>query len=121
MKVILAALFLFASAFAAPQDEVLVLEELIASTRKNLEGQQQLLSLIQEFNQSREAFLADPDSGKLATALVRRAMRLHGLLEKERLSYLFSSDFLQEIAFYTSVGKSYASLSQNKSPAGSSR
>ena len=105
MKFILIALFLFASLLAAPQDEILVIEQLIETTKKNLDSQERLLKSIQEFNQAREAFLSDLDNGRLATRLVKMAMQLHNYLEKEHLTHLFSSDFLQELTFYNQVGK----------------
>lgn len=100
--------FLFLPIFAAPQDEILVIEELIDTTKKNLDSQQKLHTMIVEFKQAREAFIANPDSGKLATKLVRQAMRLQNYLQKEHVSHLFSSDFLQELAFYNQVGKQVA-------------
>jgi hypothetical protein len=105
MKYILVSLFLFSFVIAAPQDEIEVLEELIHVTKTNLEGQESLLKKMGEFKKAREAFLIDPESGKLATALVKRAMQLQLLLEREHLSHLFSSDFLTELAFYNQVGK----------------
>jgi len=100
--------FLLSFLFAAPQDELLVIEELIQTTKKNLDSQQKLHTLVVEFNQSREAFIANPDSGRLATALVKQAMRLYNYLQKEHVTHLFSSDFLSELAFYNQVGKQIA-------------
>jgi hypothetical protein len=105
MKFILLSLLLFSPLFGAPQEEILVIEQLIETTKKNLEAQQTLLKLVLEVYQAREAFIADPESGKLATTLVKKAMSLHSHLEKEHLSHLFSSGFLEELAFYNRVGK----------------
>jgi len=107
MKFLLVLAFLFSSLLAAPQDEILVLEELINTTQSNLNAQQLLLKKMLEFKEAREAFLADPDSGKLATALVKRAMHLQAHLEKEHLAHLFSTDFLMELSFYNQVGKQF--------------
>lgn len=107
MKFLLTALFLFSSLLAAPQDEILVIEELIETTKKNLETQEELLKIVSAFNQAREAFLADPDSGRLATGLVKRAMVLQNYLDKEHLAHLFSNDFIRELAFYYQVGRHY--------------
>ncbi len=108
MKLLLASIFLFTPLLAAPQDEILILEELIETTKKNLDTQQQALKILIAFKDAREAFIANPDSGKLATALVKRAIRLYNLIEDEHLAHLFSQDFLMEIAFYNQVGKQVA-------------
>ena len=105
MKSILLSLFLFSPLFGAPHDEIIVIEQLIETTQKNLNAQQTLLKLLLEFDQAKGVYITDPDNGKLATALVKRAMRLHKHLEKERLHHLFPSDFLVELAFFNQVGK----------------
>jgi hypothetical protein len=97
--------FLNQSILATPQEEIATLEHLIETTRKNLENQQMILKLLRAYATAREAYLSDPDSGKLATALVKRAMALQQLMEKEHLLHLFDSDFLSEVAFYNKVGK----------------
>ena len=105
MKFLLVTLLLFSPLFAAPQDEISVLEELIDTTKKNLEGQQALLKILFEFKEARDAFIQDPDSNRLATTLVKRAMRLQKQVEQEHLSHLFSADFLMELTFYNQIGK----------------
>lgn len=105
MKLLLASLLLSATLAAAPHEEVLVIEQLIATTQKNLYSQEELLRTLNAYNTTRDAFIANPDSSKLATLLVKKAMRLQSHLEKEHLSHLFSSDFLTELSFYNQVGK----------------
>lgn len=106
MKFILAVLLLFSPLFAHPQDELMVLDQLIETTQKNLNAQLLLKGMMFEFFQTREAFLTNPESGKLATSLVKKATRLHNHVDKEHLSHLFSTEFLTELAFYNQVGKS---------------
>ncbi len=105
MKLLLATLLLSATLAAAPHEEVLVIEELIATTQKNLRSQEALLQALNAYNHARDAYLADPDSSKRATLLVKRAMHLQSHLVREHLSHLFSPDFLTELAFYHQVGK----------------
>ncbi len=105
MKLVLALLLFASPLVAAPHDEVLVVEELIATTEKNLKAQEELLKQLHNYHSARDAFIADPESSKRATALVKRAMRLQTHIEQEHLSQLFSSDFLTELSFYNQVGK----------------
>lgn len=105
MKFLLAFLLLTLPLSAAPQDEMLVIEELISATKRNLASQEELMRKLVAFKGAREAYLANPDSGKYATSLVKQAMQLHQHLEKERVSHLFSNDFLTELSFYNKIGK----------------
>ncbi len=92
---------------ATPQEEIATLEQLVEMSKKNLENQQLILKSVRNYASARENYLADPDNGKLATALVKRAVALSQLLEKEHLSHLFAPDFLSELSFYNQVGKQY--------------
>lgn len=98
----------FLQLVAAPQDEALIIQELINTTQKNLEAQQAVLKILVEYNTAREAFITDPDSSKLATRLVKKAMRLQNHIEQEHLAHLFSADFITELSFYNQVGKRLA-------------
>jgi hypothetical protein len=105
MQVILAFLFLFFPLSAAQPEEIDVVEQLITTTKKNLDAQQRLLQMMIAYNQAKESFLEDPDSSKLATSLVRKSMLLHHHIMQEHLSHLFSTDFLVELSFFNQVGK----------------
>lgn len=109
MKFLLSFVLLISPLFADTglQDEIAVLQELIATTKKNLESQQHLLNRVIKFKQARAAFMADPTSGQLATRLVKSAMLLQKNLEKEHLAHLFSSDFLTELAFFDQIGNQH--------------
>jgi hypothetical protein len=96
---------LFIPLSASSHEEVLVIEQLIETTQKNLINQKALLEKLRAYHQARDAFIGDPDSSKLATWLVKRAMHLHLHLEQAHLSHLFSTDFLTELSFYNQVGK----------------
>lgn len=113
MKNLLLTSFLVFSLFAqlsanstiVEQDEISILKELINTTKQNLQSQQTLLKMITEFRQMKSAFIVDPSSAKLATALVKSAMRVHQEIEKEHLTHLFSSSFLTEIHFFNQIGE----------------
>lgn len=94
---------------AAPhsQDELSSLLELIETTKSNLAEQQRLLKHLLEFKKTREYFVGEPNNPKLATELVRAAMRLHSLLKESRVIHLFSSDFLSELSFFNEVGEKH--------------
>lgn len=90
---------------AAPQDEEALLASLIAKTKKSVIEQQQLLEMVTDYKKTRQAFVADAANNKLATALVRKAAQIFALIEKNRLADLFPQPFMEEISYFTEVGK----------------
>lgn len=90
-------------------DEITILLELIETSKKNLEEQKKLLKLIVDFKKAREAFITEPTSVKLAALLVKSAAEVSNEIEKSQLSYLFPTDFMTEIRFFTQVGEKHAS------------
>lgn len=89
------------------QDEVEILEGLIQVTKKSLAEQETLLKEMTHFRVCRENFLDNPESAKSATTLVKAALCLNRLIKEGDWTHLFSKDFLEEIAFYTDVGKQH--------------
>ena len=101
MKLLLALLLLSSPLF--PQEEVM-LRELIEISKKNLVEEETLLKLFLDFQKKRGAFVEDPDSPKLATALVKSAKKMRAELEKSHVKHLFSPP-LEEIHFFSEAGK----------------
>ncbi len=77
---------------------------MIECSKINLEQQQRLLKSILDFKKTRDAFINDPTSSKLATSLVKNAMRVRVDMENCQAMHLFSNDFLSEIQFFAQVG-----------------
>lgn len=86
-------------------DEAALFSELIEISKKNLEEQQELYTLIVDFKKKREAFVANSDSKKMASHLVRSAKKLKGALEKSSFSHLLSEDFQLEVKFIAEATK----------------
>ena len=74
-------------------------------TQNNLEAQQQLHKLMESYQKTREAFVDDSSSQKLAQNLVREAAQILQTIEKIHLSHLFSSDLMTEVRFFSQVGE----------------
>ncbi|NGX53533.1 MAG: hypothetical protein K1000chlam4_00245 [Chlamydiae bacterium] len=87
----------------AHQDDLALLGELIEVTQSNLEEQKQLLSLMKRYEKTRDAFVGDWTSQKLAALLMREASLILKEVEKHHLAHLFSSEFMTEIRFFTEV------------------
>ncbi|MFN0065121.1 MAG: hypothetical protein ACKVOH_02655 [Chlamydiales bacterium] len=104
MRTFAISFLLLATIIPLKANEITVMEELIRTTEKNLEGQKRLLKYLIEFQKARNAFVEESSSSKLGAILVRCAMHVHRQMEHEHLAHLFSPEFLEEIRFFNQVG-----------------
>jgi hypothetical protein len=89
------------------KDEVEALELLIESNEKRIILQKDLRELMKLFQKQKEAFILGDESKGHAFKMVSNAREILGLLKEEHLAYLFSSDYLEELVFFSSIaGKS---------------
>ncbi len=92
---------------ALAEDEVKVLEKLIEVNEQRLEMQKQLKEKMALFQKQKEEFVQGNQSQKHAAAMVFNAREILGEIKKENLAYLFSSEYLEELVFFSSIaGKS---------------
>lgn len=85
-------------------NEVAVLQELVQITKKNLEEEERLLKALTDFQKKRENFILSPNSPKLATALVRSAIKVEEEIANTHLLHLLSKELLEEVHFFSQVG-----------------
>ena len=89
------------------EDEVKTLEKLIEVNEHRLEVQKVLKEKMVLFKKQKEEFIAGNESQKHAFAMVSNAREILGDVKKENLAYLFSSEYLEELVFFSSIaGKS---------------
>ncbi len=89
------------------EDEVKSLAKLIEVNESRLEVQKKLKEKMVSFQKQKEEFIAGNDSQKHAFAMVSNAREILGEIKKENLAYLFSSEYLEELVFFSSIaGKS---------------
>ncbi|MCB1180456.1 MAG: hypothetical protein KDK55_00345 [Chlamydiia bacterium] len=87
------------------QDEIVVLKQLIEATQKSLNEQHTLLQSILRYRAVRELFFDDTTNSRKATNLVKMALQISNQLEESKMTHLFSKEFLEELSFYSSVGR----------------
>ncbi|MCH9626827.1 MAG: hypothetical protein S4CHLAM2_04580 [Chlamydiales bacterium] len=104
MKLLIPIFFVFSALPLLADEEIEVVQELIAVTQKNLQAQKELLTALVQFKQARHAFVEEPTSRKLATKLVKASMCVQKQIETEHLAHLFESDFLTELHFFNQLG-----------------
>lgn len=89
------------------EDEVKSLAKLIEVNEVRLEVQKHLKEKMVLFKKQKEEFIEGNDSKKHAFAMVSNAREILGEIKKENLAYLFSSEYLEELVFFSSIaGKS---------------
>ena len=89
------------------EDEVKSLAKLIEVNESRLEVQKKLKEKMVSFQKQKEEFIAGNESQKHAFAMVSNARAILGEIKKENLAYLFSSEYLEELVFFSSIaGKS---------------
>jgi 7-keto-8-aminopelargonate synthetase-like enzyme len=84
-------------------DEISSLAHLITANEKHLSTQKQLKDMMQLFQKQKEEFLQGNQSKNHAFSMVSNAREILTMIKEEHLSYLFSTDYLEELIFFSSV------------------
>ena len=111
----LLALLILASSLAASAPEVphisvqpssiARLEYLMDITARNLKLQEALKQALIDYGEAQNGLMDKPRSKKHARAMIDAAVRIAEGIEKTNVAYLFSPDFLRELATVRSHGK----------------
>ena len=80
------------------------LDQLIEQGEKRLIRQRDLSEKMRLFQGQKEDFVAGDQTKKHALAMVSTARELLGMIKEEHLAYLFSSEYLDELIFFSSIG-----------------
>jgi hypothetical protein len=88
-------------AFLSEKEENVV-ETLIATTEKRLQKQKELRELVSAFKKEKDIFTIE-QTKKNAGQMVQTARKIMGIISEEKLQYLFSSDYLDELLFFSSI------------------
>ncbi len=93
--------------FAASElsEEFAPLYRLIEVNRENLQNEEKLLTLLEEYREARDLFIADSESKKRASRLVRKAHEVNQEIAVLHLETLFSASLLEEIRLFASLAK----------------
>lgn len=93
----------YALANPAMADELTILEDLIKRTQKQLASQTKLKDLMIQFKVQKKLFTQGNQSKAHATEMVKTASKILDILSDEQLKHLFSSDYLEELALFSSI------------------
>jgi hypothetical protein len=84
-------------------DEVKVIDHLIAATARQLEMQKQMKVLMMQFKKQREEFVQGNQTKPHAARMVRTARQIYELITSQHLEHLFAKDYLDELTFFSSI------------------
>lgn len=84
-------------------DEVKVIEQLIAATSRQLEMQKQMKELMLQFKKQREEFVQGNQTKSHASKMVRTARQIYEMIASNHLEHLFAKDYLDELTFFSSI------------------
>lgn len=79
------------------------LEVLISSTEKLVEKQKSLLKQLQEYLTLHDAYLQDTENRELLLRTAKKAQQALDQIKAERLSYLFSTNFISEMTLFAKL------------------
>jgi len=85
------------------ESEVSCLERLISINEQRLAAQKELKEKMRLFQEQKEQFIAGNQSQQFAFAMVSNARDILSKIKKENLSYLFPSEYLDELVFFSSI------------------
>lgn len=102
---VFALLLLITSAAYPKEDEVAVMEYLIESTQKNLSTQKTLKEKILLLSEQKERFILGEQNKQHASRMVHTALEVYEIIKEHRLQYLFTSQYLEELALFSSIAR----------------
>ncbi len=85
------------------EDEVKVVDELIATTASQLEMEKHLKAMMLQFKKMREEFIQGNQTKSHAGKMVRTARQIYETISANRLEHLFAKDYLDELSFFSSI------------------
>lgn len=86
-------------------EEQMVLDELIASTERQLYVQKELKALVEQFQAQQDLFLKGQQTKELATKMVQTANRILKLADENHYMHLFSDSFKEGLKICAGITK----------------
>ena len=105
MKFFIVILLLASPLWAEESDEFSAITSLILSTEKRLTAEKELKELMHRFKLQRESFLEGEQSKTHVSTMANTARRILEIMTTEHVRHLFSSEYLEELTVFSSVGQ----------------
>lgn len=85
------------------ENEVTSLDQLISANEKRLVAQKALKEKMVQFQRQKQEFLQGNQSKNHTFNMVSNARQILSSVKEEHLSYLFATDYLEELIFFSSI------------------
>ena len=86
-------------------EELQILDDLIASTERQVALQKELRDLIANFHQQQKTFQEGQQTKELALQMVQTASKIMRMAEDHHLMYLFPPFFIEELKLFSGIAK----------------
>lgn len=83
--------------------QLAMVDDLIFMTQQTLKGEQEIKSLIAEYQNIQEAYLKCPDDKEQTVKMVRMAHRVLTKIQDNHLTQQFDPDFISELALFSKI------------------
>ena len=95
----------FTWGIAKEGEELETLDNLIASTERQLLVHKELRTLVANFQTQQDKFHKGEQTKDLAVQMVQTATQISKIAEEHKLLYLFTPFFLEELKLFSGIGK----------------
>ncbi|MEN9343720.1 MAG: hypothetical protein RLZZ453_507 [Chlamydiota bacterium] len=89
--------------FTPDEDEIKIVDKLIAVTEEQLKHQRHLKDLMVQFQQKKEEFIQGNQTKIHTARLVRLGREIYEYIEEHHFEHLFAKDYLDELQFFSSL------------------
>ena len=100
--------FMLSTASFSFADEIKAIDSLIVQTEKQLQVQKELKEQMVLFKKQKEEFLKGKETKAHAATMLMNANKILETINQNNLQHLFSSDYLEELAFFSSIASKQA-------------
>jgi hypothetical protein len=87
--------------------EIAKMDHLVASTEKHLEQEKRLNTLMRQFDAQKTLFIEGEQTKGHTALMVHTATRILEAIAAEHLQHLFSQEYLEELAFFSSIASKH--------------
>lgn len=85
------------------EDEIKAIDQLIQTTAEQLEVQKHIRELMLQFQKLKEEFVQGKQTKSHTAQMVKTARQIYELITANHLEHLFTKDYLDELAFFSSI------------------
>lgn len=83
--------------------QIAVVDDLISMTQQTLKAEQEIRTLIAEYQQIQEVYLKNTDDKEQSARMVRMAHRVLTKIQENHLTAQFDPDFISELSLFSKI------------------